>query len=149
MIHAETYYFPMFFASRIIDGTKRQTICAPRPRHVWPGEFMLFRVVGLADRTLVSPQVCTAIVPISIACSDLLNTWIASITLDDRILNSAQIENLARAEGFPDRTEMGRYWRKTKPDVLRFDGVLITWAPPSEAGSVTPHTNNPILRSAA
>lgn len=141
------YSFKPFFAGQIAVGTKRQTIRANRARHARPGEILqLYQ--GMRTKycqKIIADQVCTAVVPVEILLSDLINEIVARIAIDGRPLLYNEIEHFARLDGFaPEllgnsfparlygrtaRETMGRFWRDAHGDVSRFQGVLITWEP--------------------
>lgn len=145
------YGFKPFFSSQIESGSKRQTVRRDRPRHARPGErVQLYQGMRTKYcRKIVPDVVCTSVLPIEIAISDLLDELVASIIVDGIHLRRDEVEAFARLDGFaPEllgekfpaklsgrsaRETMGRFWIANHPGVTKFTGVLITWQ--SEAGS--------------
>lgn len=146
------YSFAPPFRQQVAGLTKRQTVRAHRKRHARPGEpLQLYTAMRTKHcRKLVEADpICSAVVPIEISTSELLDEWIASIVIAGVPLSRDEIETFAAADGFdpgrfgmtkfPDirkpvleiataRYWMGWWWTKTH-GTGRFDGVLITWEP--------------------
>ncbi|MFD1330236.1 ASCH domain-containing protein [Mycoplana ramosa] len=141
------YSFKSFFSPQIVAGTKRQTIRGDRARHARPGErIQLYQGMRTKYCTkIIEDQICTAVMPIEILLSDLINEIVARIAINGRPLRYPEIEEFARLDGFaPElltgslparligrtaRETMGRFWRQAHGDISRFHGVLITWEP--------------------
>ncbi|MBB3947238.1 hypothetical protein GGQ73_003204 [Rhizobium skierniewicense] len=145
------YGFKPFFSGQIESGSKCQTVRGHRPRHARPGERVQI-YQGMRTkycRKIVPDTLCTMVLPIEIAISDLIDELVASIIVDGVHLKRDQVEAFARqdgfapellGEGFPTklrgrtaRETMGRFWVATHPGVTKFSGVLIKWQ--AEAGS--------------
>ncbi|WP_337267135.1 ASCH domain-containing protein [Oryzifoliimicrobium ureilyticus] len=140
------YNFKSYFAPQIEDGSKAHTIRSNRRRHAHPREpVQLF--TGLRTRharRIISDPICTAVLPIVIMSSDLLDCGIAYIEINGIPLHRDEIEPFAVSDGFsPDRLRglapakligstaretMGRFWRESHPG-SRFEGVIIRWRP--------------------
>ncbi len=141
------YSFKPFFVPQIEMGLKRQTIRSNRDRHARPGErVQLYQGMRTKHcRKIIADQICTAVVPVEILLSDLIDAIVARVAIDGRPLLYHEIEHFARLDGFaPElledslprklrgrtaRETMGRFWRDAHGDVSRFEGVLITWEP--------------------
>lgn len=139
------YSFKSFFAPQIASGEKCQTIRSDRPRHARPGErVQLYQGMRTKHcRKIIDDQICTKVLPIEIAISELINELVASVVVDGIHLHRDEVEQFARADGFaPEllgdlipaklrgrtaRETMGRFWVANHPGVTTFAAVLIKW----------------------
>jgi len=138
------YSFKRYFAPQIEDGTKTQTIRGHRQRHAHVGEpLQLFVDMRQSScRKIIPDPVCTAVLPIVIVSTDLLDVGIAYIEIDGRPLHRDEIEPFAMSDGFDParlvglapahligataRETMGRFWRDHNQG-SRFEGVIARW----------------------
>lgn len=123
------YSFKARFENLIVEGLKQQTIRANRKRHARPGEpVQLFCAMRTKHcRKLVSPDpVCFSVLSIRIEIDCAVKGYVRSIVLDGELLCDADVGALARADGFADTLEFGRFWYDTHGDGV-FEGVLIRW----------------------
>lgn len=136
------YSFKAIFAPQIALGTKRQTIRADRRRHARPGEaIQLYTGMRTKHCAKIRPDVtCTAIAPVTIQISTLIDALITGISVDGAFLTADEIEAFATADGFDPRhyrafphvsrsarEHMGRFWLENHGEGW-FDGVLIRWS---------------------
>jgi hypothetical protein len=117
MIH--TINFSKANAAGVIDGTKKYTIRPVRKRAVQVGDTLrLYQGMRTKQCKLLQEVTCTAVIPIIIHDKAL-------VMLDGNILNAAEIQSLARADGFKTRDEFFSYfWYQYQ---FPFAGVLIKW----------------------
>lgn len=140
------YSFKRYFAPQIEDFSKTHTIRGHRSRHAHPGEAMqLF--VGMRTRhcrKIIPDPICSAVLPIVITSSDLLDVGVAYIEIDGTPLHRDEIEPFAMSDGFSPsrlaglapadmiadtaRATMGRFWRASHGGT-HFEGVIIKWRP--------------------
>lgn len=120
------YSFRPRFVPRILDGTKDQTIRAPRiRRHARPGEELQL-YTGMRTRAcrLIRSTVCIETMPCTL-------DWRGPIVfaLDSVRMAPDEMDVFARRDGFADVDDMGRFWKAEHPDVDIFMGTLIRWHP--------------------
>ena len=121
------YSFQKRFASRILDGSKRQTIRRDHRRHARPGE-MLQLYTGMRStscRKIISDQLCISVEPIQIdftAAGSVLRIEIGGVAVDD-------IQGFVMADGFDSLADMGAFWTAAHGFSPIFRGVLIRWIP--------------------
>lgn len=120
------YNFKQQFVPLIESGDKRQTIRAlGKRRHARPGEpLQLYTGQRTRQcRKLLTPDpVCEDVLPIAIRCSQNGSTAV-SVSLLFTALKPAEIEALAKADGFEDVSAFTRFFEARMP----FTGVLVRW----------------------
>jgi len=124
------YSFRPRFVPPILDGTKDQTIRAPRiRRHARPGEALQL-YTGMRTRAcrLIRRTICLAAMPCRLDWGGQIH-----FDVDGERMAPAEMDAFARRDGFADVDDMGRFWRAEHPDVVDFLGVAIRWpaAPPA------------------
>lgn len=125
------YSFKARFASRILDGSKRQTIRNDRKRHARPGEVLqLYTGMRTRQCRLLGRAVCVAVAPIRL---DFINDQV-EIDGDHPIIARRLLDVFARQDGFDDWADLCRFWTDTHETPESFSGVLIIWDA-IEAGS--------------
>ena len=122
------YSFRPRFVPPILDGTKDQTIRAPRiRRHARPGEALQL-YTGMRTRAcrLIRRTICLAAMPCRL-------DWGGPIRfdVDGERLAPNEMDAFARRDGFADVDDMGRFWKAEHPDLDIFMGMVIRW-PPAE-----------------
>lgn len=138
------YSFKKFFSPQISQRYKTQTVRGYRLRHARPGDdLQLYEGMRtkFCRKILTPDPVCASVSPIVIETSPARDDFIRSIEVGGIRLNSDDIEEFARADGFaPERINaitldldgktarqnMGAFWRANHAGG-RFNGVLITW----------------------
>lgn len=120
------YSFKARFADPILDGTKRQTIRAPRKRHARSGEeLQLYTGMRTKSCKLIRRAKCLDVSTVRLDFDatrvEVLETGTAWTTIDE-------CNAFAVADGFTDWKDMHAFWRKEHPDIDAFEGVLIRWA---------------------
>jgi len=139
--------FKAQFVPHIRSGRKNHTIRADRKIPVKLGD-KLYLYCGLrhkgAYRILPEPVTCTKVHTIHIEIV-LLNRWVEreSVTIDEQNLERDEVQQLARADGFADWSEMRRFWLDShgqskramgsRVKTVNFTGQIIHWQHPTEA----------------
>lgn len=132
--------FKSQFEAPVAAGLKLQTIRANRKRNPRVGD-RLQLYVGMRTkqcRKIRPDVVCTAVWPIEIWVSRLMDSGITSVAINGIYLRRGEIERLAQLDGFPcqfwrdgeiypARRAMGKFWLDTHGEG-RFEGVLIRWS---------------------
>lgn len=117
------YSFKAQFRTRILAGTKRQTIRSDRKRHARPGEqIQLYTGMRTRSCALIARAICQACVPIRIGVAD---QWIETET--GRIDDLPTLELFAAVDGFESWSAMRAFWQREHRDQPTFFGVLIRW----------------------
>lgn len=121
------YSFRKLFVPKIEAKDKRQTIRAPRKRHVRPDEeIQLYFAMRTVHCRLIGRSTCLAVLPIFMAFD--YDTPMESFVEIDRE-RPPDLDRFAQADGFDDFATMTGYWRKMHPDANPFEGFLIQWDP--------------------
>jgi len=135
------YGFKNFFVPQIETGFKRQTVRADRKRHAEPGELVqLYTAMRTKQcRKIISDRTCLAKEHIVI---ERRPATITAIEINGCRLNSDEIEEFARADGFaPEHLKgaadldshrasmnMAMFWDRAHPSFGPFVGFLIRWS---------------------
>ncbi len=130
------YSFKAQFAARILDETKGGTIRGDRRRHAHPGEeVQLYTGMRTRQCRLIARKTCIAVDPI------MLDFGRRQIIVGGLIVRGDEpIGAFARFDGFPDFSEMRRFWCGDAAFSMVFEGWHIRWSAFPEA--VVP-TNSP------
>ena len=122
------YSFKSRFAEQIEAGRKAQTIRGHRARHARPDE-RLQLYVGMRTRhcrKIIADPLCLRVVNIRIWVPRGLEPAVVTRTGRREYVT----EEFAAADGFDSAEDFTRFWFDNHgPGV--FEGVLITWQPPS------------------
>jgi hypothetical protein len=114
------YNFEARFVPYIKAGKKRHTIRARRKNPDRPGKTMyLYSGLRTKNAKLIMKTHCTRVEQISITTDQ--RVYINGVQLD-----GAELQQLARTDGFESFTEMMNYWREK--DNLPFAGDIIHWS---------------------
>jgi len=144
------YSFKSFFAPKILDGTKRQTIRAVgRRRHALPGEeIQLYTGLRTQWCKLIARATCEDARGIDIefdVAADIARIYLGlSLGIKgNRSVFSERpdLDRFAMSDGFNDWHEMRQFMIKHHGDKkvrrMKFEGVLITWKPIVRTGGLT------------
>lgn len=113
------YNFHERFAARVLAGTKRHTIRAPRKHPDQPGNVLhLYTGLRRKGAKLLARVQCTSIDEITIG------RW-GEIAIGGNVLSEEESETLARLDGFEDLASMLLFWDSRLP----FHGQIIFWGP--------------------
>lgn len=122
------YSFKARFVSKIIDGTKRQTIRAERKRHARSGETLqLYTAMRTRYCRLIGRSICDSVTPIRL-CFSATNPYIE--IRQTEIRGTPLLDAFARSDGFDHGwDEMHHFWEINHDLELSplFCGVLIRW----------------------
>lgn len=119
------YSFKERFIKPIEEGTKRQTIRAPRKRHAHAGEeLQLYYAMRTKQCRLIRRSVC---LDISTVRLDLDATRVECLETGTAWTTQADCDAFAVADGFADWKDMLAFWRTEHPGIEQFEGVLIRW----------------------
>lgn len=121
------YSFKTFFAPKILDGTKRQTIRADRRRHARPGEeVQLYTGLRTKQCRLIARAKCENARLITLC---FLYGGVIRIRQPTKWEDAGCLHDFARADGFESWPAMVEFWREQHGAINEFEGVLITWGP--------------------
>jgi len=127
--------FKKRFAGKIRNGSKRQTIRAPRKYPIYPGETLyLYTALRTKYAKKLREVKCKTVTNIEIK----FNSGVVRIDLiDDEMitLSGSLLNRFARLDGFKSWEDMKSFWiqehgvKKGKRKVILriFKGILITW----------------------
>lgn len=133
------YSFAPQFVAPIEARTKLQTVRGHRRRHARPGEpIQLYTAMRTKQcRKIVDiDPVCIRVWDIRIAVDASERRVIGAITLEGALLDHAEMEAFAQADGFMADAEasalrrMGEFWLKAHAHLgteFLFEGVCIRW----------------------
>ncbi|MGY6246669.1 hypothetical protein ACXIUS_03840 [Bosea thiooxidans] len=133
------YSFNKRFAEPIATGhpatgiVKRQTIRAPRKRHVRPGEAMqIYQGMRTKHcRKIIADQVCVEVRPIELFVAAL--GYVRFTDTGEAFGITTMLDDFARQDGFLHWADMQAFWQAAHPEAaghdLSFRGVLIRWEP--------------------
>lgn len=122
--------FNHYFAARVADGTKRQTIRRPRKRPIRVGQVLSLRewegAPYRSKQVHLRYGVCTAVEPV------LIDTfwhpaWPLRIEVGGVRLAPCGVRRFAEADGFDSPEDMEQWWFDVHG--LPFEGELIQWYP--------------------
>jgi len=119
------YSFQKRFAPRILDGTKDQTIRAPRANgHAEPGNALqLYTGMRTRQCRLIARTTCADVLPIKIVFRPVVEIEISGVRLD-----ADDLDAFARRDGFADLDDLVAFWSGPKaPEIHRFSGFVIRW----------------------
>lgn len=123
------YSFKRRFEGPIIEGTKDQTIRAPRAGrgHARPGEALQL-YVGMRTREcrLLLRTACLAVLPVQLFWRPAI-----AFVVDGEPVPIDAMDDFARRDGFDDVDDMAAFWRAEHPGLEVFEGTLIRWPPPA------------------
>lgn len=116
------YNFQKQFVPMIRDGLKKQTIRRRRKNRTEAGDLLrLYTGQRTKNCELIHEGVCTAVKPIQIM------PVVEIVKLDGRVLDSAQVFRLAKADGFETPEAFFEFFKQYPPDVLYFGLEVIYW----------------------
>lgn len=133
------YSFNRRFAEPIATGhpatgiIKRQTIRAPRKRHVRPGEaIQIYQGMRTKHcRKIIADQVCIEVRPIELFIAKL--GYVRFTDTGEAFGIDAMLDDFARQDGFLHWADLQAFWQAEHPEAcghgLSFRGVLIRWEP--------------------
>jgi len=112
------YSFKERFIPMIKSGDKKQTIRAKRKGQAKPGD-TLYLYYGMRTKwcTKIGEAICTDVKEIMIL--------VTGVFVGGKLLEETELEELAKADGFPDWETMERWWKQTHG--LLFKGDIIYW----------------------
>ena len=120
------YSFKQRFASRILDGSKRQTIRADRRRHARPGEqLQLYTGMRTKHCKLIARVACEIVSPVRLVFD--ATGGAQAFEVDGRLLLEPAMLTFARADGFNSIEDMAAFWRAEHPGIDDFRGWVIRW----------------------
>lgn len=120
------YSFQKRFAEPILDGTKCQTIRAPRKRHARPGEeLQLYTGMRTTHCRLIKRVRCIYVSEITILFDDQDEEHEGIIVPGCDL--SVGLEGFARRDGFESWADLKAFWREHHPGVNEFHGFVIRW----------------------
>lgn len=132
------YSFNKRFAEPIATGhpatgiIKRQTIRAPRKRHVRPGEaIQLYQGMRTKHcRKIIADQVCVEVRPIELFVT---LGYVRFTDTGEAFGISTMLDDFARQDGFLHWVDLQTFWQAAHPEASdkdrMFPGVLIRWEP--------------------
>lgn len=121
------YSFKQRFAAQIADGSKAQTVRAPRRRHARPGEMIqLYAGMRSSNCVRIAPDaLCASVEPITIVFNSegmIVGIWIDGAMVED-------MDRFALADGFESLAAMSEFWATSHGLSREFRGVLVRWVP--------------------
>lgn len=124
--------FQKQFAAKVEDGSKPHTIRADRKHPIKAGDtlYLYTGMRSLACRPLRAPEICNAVVRITIdtdRCEVLLGKGSTIHRCGGGLLTPAEIERLAKLDGFDDVNAFFKWFRDIHGATFR--GTLIEWKP--------------------
>lgn len=125
------YSFQSPFADLVASGQKKQTIrLNGKRRHIQPGETMQFWTgpYRKGERRRIGEAICSSAKPIKMLFRKLPEARVENIEMGGTELSAAQIEALAKADGFGGADELARYFcRNSIAPRVEANCVLIKW----------------------
>jgi hypothetical protein len=114
------YNFKKQFASRVEEGSKRQTIRAHRKNGLdaKPGD-KLYLYTGMRTKA------CRKLIEATCASVEAIEIHHMSVYISGRMLSAKELRDLALADGFRDATSFLSFFHKEHE--LPLHGVLIKW----------------------
>lgn len=118
------YSFKQRFVAPILDGSKTQTIRAPRARHARVGEeLQLYTGMRTKQCKLIRRAECIDVQDIRLRF-DRDDVTTASFYLATPV----ELDDFARKDGFANWEDMKSFWGAEHATAsIRFEGVLIRW----------------------
>lgn len=108
----------------VFPRPKLQTIRADRKRHARPTEILqLYYGMRTTKCRLIGVAKCVDTERVIIWPKD------GAIMRSGKILGHRQTNAFAQDDGFEGTFDMMAFWQEENPDVVKFEGVLILWAP--------------------
>lgn len=123
------YSFNAQFVAPILSGRKAQTIRAPRAdgRHAAEGDALqLYTGMRTRQCRLILKTRCTGTEDILLRWRPVIEVEVGGVRLAIR-----DYDAFAQADGFVDFSAMEDFWATQHPGREIFNGILISWAPPS------------------
>lgn len=121
------YSFKARFAEPILQGTKTQTIRAPRKRHARAGEeLQLYTGMRTKQCKLIRRAKCVDVGHVFLS---FLNARVEAWDTGTAWTTPDELQAFAEQDGFASWKDLRQFWEKEHPGFDQFEGVLIRWAP--------------------